>query len=94
MVTTTKGVMCRGRWIDLSEDEDGCWLQTPFYVSIHCDSFNCDVEGIHRCVTMNDVNSAAALGLLFPDELSARMFILELQRQNEELNKEAEDVRS
>lgn len=94
MVTISKGVMCRGKWIDLTEDEEGCWLQTPFYVSIHADSFHPDVEGVHRCATMNDVESAAALGLLFPDELSARTFILELQNQNEKLNELAKDVRS
>lgn len=91
---SNKGIMCRGVWIDLSEDEDGCWINTPYYVSIKADSFHPDTEGIHRCQTMNDVNSAAALGLLFPTRIGALSFITNLQQQNELLNKEAENVRS
>lgn len=94
MVMTSKGIMCRGVWIDLSEDEDGCWLNTPYYVSIHSDSLLSDAEGIHRCKTMNDVTSAAALGLLFPDRIGALSFLTRLQQENELLNKEAENVRS
>lgn len=92
---SSKGVRCRGVWIDLTEDEEGCWLNTPYYVSIHADSLLSDVEGIHRCKTMNDVTSAAALGLLFPDRMQALLFVNRLQYENEMLNNEVEkNVRS
>lgn len=83
-----EGIYCRGVWISLKEDLDGCWVQTPYYVGIKADSFHSDTEGVHRCQTMNDVESAASLGLLFPDEISARLFVMRLQDENEQLNKE------
>lgn len=82
-------IKCRGVWIDLSEDADGCWLQTPYYVGVKADSFTVDRLCVHPCHTMNDVWSAANAGLLFPDEPSAITFIKKLQAENDYLNFEA-----
>ena len=84
------GIRCRGVWIDLREDEDGCWLQTPYYIGIKADSFHADTQAVHRCQTMNDVLSAAAVGLLFPNEIAALQFAQQLRIQSEMLNEQVE----
>lgn len=84
------GIRCRGVWIDLREDEDECWLRTPYYVSVSADSLHADTTCVHRCQTMNDVLSASAVGLLFPDEISATQFVQQLRIQNEMLNEQVE----
>lgn len=82
-----EGIQCRGVWIDLSEDADGCWLKTPYYIGVKADSFHVDTQCVHRCITMNDVRSAANAGLLFPDETSATLFLMKLQQENDRLNR-------
>lgn len=84
------GIRCRGVWIDLREDEDGCWLKTPYYIGVKADSLHADTECVHRCHTMNDVLSAAAVGLLFSNEISATQFVQQMRVQNEMLNEQVE----
>lgn len=81
-----KSIKCRGVVIDLSEDEDGCWLKVPYYVGVKASSRRVDNLCVHPCHTMNDVWSAANVGLLFPDEVSAMEFIRRLQVENDYLN--------